>query len=202
MKSDICAGSEELSGGPGPHSAHWDDAWVTPRSCGGQALNPNAAPDADGLETVAPTARTQLLPKVEDVELAEDPVEEVKEASAPWGRFMMLWFCCTLASGILPGQALFAKQFADAGVFSSTCNKDEDTCKDQYLALTGIFSVGQSLAYGFSAPIGLLYDRYGAAGDGRGDLGRFDLRRRARHRDGAGGASRTDGGAFKACLAA
>ncbi|CAK9018428.1 unnamed protein product [Durusdinium trenchii] len=162
MKSDICAGSEELSGGPGPHSAHWDDAWVTPRSCGGQALNPNAAPDADGLETVAPTARTQLLPKVEDVELAEDPVEEVKEASAPWGRFMMLWFCCTLASGILPGQALFAKQFADAGVFSSTCNKDEDTCKDQYLALTGIFSVGQSLAYGFSAPIGLLYDRYGA----------------------------------------
>eukprot|EP00913_Durusdinium_trenchii_P030813 g28858.t1 len=135
------------------------------------------APDADGLETVAPTARTQLLPKVEDVELAEDPVEEVKEASAPWGRFMMRGpsgregrpfrakerlVRAALQKKECGRQALFAKQFADAGVFSSTCNKDEDTCKDQYLALTGIFSVGQSLAYGFSAPIGLLYDRYGA----------------------------------------
>lgn len=112
---------------------------------------------ADSSPTSA-TPATALLPK--DPELGEVE-EEPLDSPQPWGRFMALWVCCTLASGILPGQALFVNQFAESGVFSSMCSK-EGTCKDQFLTLTTIFGVGQSLAYGFSAPIGLLYDRYGA----------------------------------------
>ncbi|CAJ1328214.1 unnamed protein product [Effrenium voratum] len=77
----------------------------------------------------------------------------------PWGRFAALWVCCTLASGILPGQSLFAELFADAGVFGSMCEEGRNACN---LVLTSIFGVGQTVAYGFSAPIGLFYDRWGA----------------------------------------
>eukprot|EP00434_Breviolum_minutum_P001387 symbB.v1.2.001219.t1/scaffold66.1/size357995/22 len=113
-------------------------------------------------EAGSPTSATALLAKEKDPELGQEEEVDALDGPQPWGRFMALWVCCTLASGILPGQALFANQFAEAGVFGSVCGKDVSTCKDQYLALTGIFGVGQSLAYGFSAPIGLLYDRYGA----------------------------------------
>lgn len=63
---------------------------------------------ADSSPTSA-TPATALLPK--DPELGEVE-EEPLDSPQPWGRFMALWVCCTLASGILPGQALFVNQCA------------------------------------------------------------------------------------------
>jgi len=125
-------------------------------------VTPDEVAEVRAPEEPSPTSATALLAKEKDPELGQEDEVDALDGPQPWGRFMALWVCCTLASGILPGQALFANQFAQAGVFGSVCGKDVSTCKDQYLALTGIFGVGQSLAYGFSAPIGLLYDRYGA----------------------------------------
>ncbi|CAE7634349.1 unnamed protein product [Symbiodinium pilosum] len=50
---------------------------------------------------------------------------------------------------------------ADAGVYSSSCPDGKPGCTDQFLVLTSIFGIGQSLAFGFSAPIGLFFDRWG-----------------------------------------
>jgi hypothetical protein len=91
-----------------------------------------------------------------------DKVSQEKATSTPWGRFIILWFCCTLASGILPGQALFIELFAKAGVFSSVCSAGDSTCKDQYLSLTGVFQGGATLAYCFLPVIGLFFDQWGA----------------------------------------
>lgn len=112
--------------------------------------------------SAAQNATAPLL-KSEDVEKAEpDEAPEKEEKPMPWGRFAGLWICCSLAAGVLPGQSLFAEMFANAGVYSSSCEDGKPGCTDQFLVLTSIFGVGQSIAYGFSAPIGLLYDRWGA----------------------------------------
>lgn len=87
--------------------------------------------------------------------------QDQKPQPLPWGRFAVLWACSSLACGLLPGQSLFVEMFADSGVFMSSCADGKTGCTDQVLFLTSIFGAGQSLAYGFSAPIGLLFDRWG-----------------------------------------
>jgi len=107
-----------------------------------------------------PDARSVLLEKS-----GEEP-EVTEEDDPPWLRFIALWLICSLASGILPGQALFVKLFAEAGIYGSVCHhhghEGEPGCKDQFLVLTGLFQTGAGLAAGFLAPIGLFFDRWGA----------------------------------------
>eukprot|EP00929_Paragymnodinium_shiwhaense_P072673 TRINITY_DN3688_c3_g1_i1.p1 TRINITY_DN3688_c3_g1~~TRINITY_DN3688_c3_g1_i1.p1 ORF type:complete len:799 (-),score=199.56 TRINITY_DN3688_c3_g1_i1:131-2527(-) len=106
-----------------------------------------------------------------------------------WTRFAVLWVACSIASGLLPGQSLFVPMFADAGVYGAICkdhdrhdaqhgdrskgkkshkHKDDDDgnaagdCKEQFLAITAVFQTGSVLAVTFLAPIGVLYDRWGA----------------------------------------
>ena len=94
-------------------------------------------------------------------ETYQEEQEEQEKPQPPWARFAALWACSSLACGLLPGQSLFVEMFADSGVFMSSCADGKTGCTDQVLFLTSIFGAGQSLAYGFSAPIGLLFDRWG-----------------------------------------
>eukprot|EP00931_Biecheleriopsis_adriatica_P053533 TRINITY_DN31351_c0_g1_i1.p1 TRINITY_DN31351_c0_g1~~TRINITY_DN31351_c0_g1_i1.p1 ORF type:complete len:724 (+),score=150.18 TRINITY_DN31351_c0_g1_i1:53-2173(+) len=100
--------------------------------------------------------------KPDGYERIDVPQVAEKKDPSPWCRFFVLWIFCSLASGLLPGQALFLDLFADAGVFASVCKDGEAGCKDQYLTITAVFSGGQSVAYMFLMPIGLFYDRWGA----------------------------------------
>jgi len=89
--------------------------------------------------------------------------DQPKESCFPWGQLFVLWVCCSLASGILPGQSRFVKMFAESGVLSSACSHPEFRhCPDQTMALEAAFVVGRLTAYSFFVPIGLLYDRWGA----------------------------------------
>eukprot|EP00439_Symbiodinium_sp_Y106_P030867 s3962_g3.t1 len=83
-------------------------------------------------------------------------------AEMPWMHFLVLWACCSLASGTLSSQSVFVEILAEAGVFHSVCENFAYECADQISALTSVFGVCQSIAYGFSAPIGLMYDLWGA----------------------------------------
>jgi len=100
-----------------------------------------------------------------------------KAAAIPWARFTILWILCGIASGMLPGQALWVKLFADAGIFRAACDGQKvgdtaalsdgesfnmGTCTQQFIALTRVFQTCQCISVVFLAPIGLFYDRFGA----------------------------------------
>ncbi|CAJ1418289.1 unnamed protein product [Effrenium voratum] len=134
----------------------------------GDAAKENSSPVPAKLEK-QPEAKPSSPPKAEDLEL---PVEEAPgsardllvpqksmQKGPPWGRFAALHARLWDPTWAVP---LCEKLFADAGVFGSVCEEGTNGCKDQFLVLTGIFGVGQTVAYGFSAPIGLFYDRWGA----------------------------------------
>jgi len=107
-----------------------------------------------------------------DAAAAKDGEPNDGDARAPpWGRFFILWLCTCAACGLLPGQALFATLFADAGVFGSVCGTSSGShdhkesklgCKNQYVALNGVFATGSTLILMTLAPIGIIYDRWGA----------------------------------------
>jgi len=68
----------------------------------------------------------------------EKPVHSI--SLRQWLRLAGIWLCCTLAAGLLPGQAVFASLFADAGVYGQTCKKEDVPSlmqeKEQHEAVT------------------------------------------------------------------
>ncbi|CAJ1328216.1 unnamed protein product [Effrenium voratum] len=79
----------------------------------GDAAKENSSPVPAKLEK-QPEAKPSSPPKAEDLEEAPGSARDLlvpqksMQKGPPWGRFAALWVCCTLASGILPGQSLFA----------------------------------------------------------------------------------------------
>eukprot|EP00930_Biecheleria_cincta_P104527 TRINITY_DN9688_c0_g1_i2.p1 TRINITY_DN9688_c0_g1~~TRINITY_DN9688_c0_g1_i2.p1 ORF type:complete len:793 (+),score=147.90 TRINITY_DN9688_c0_g1_i2:45-2423(+) len=105
-------------------------------------------------------SRTPLLVPERDEETTATPSSMNRRP--PWGRFLILWVATTLCSGVMPGQALFSKICADAGIYSSVCPHGHDGCKAQFVLITSVFQGGQAVSIMFLAPIGILYDRWGA----------------------------------------
>jgi hypothetical protein len=79
---------------------------------------------------------------------------------AQWARLFVVWLCCTLAAGIIPGQALFAPMFANAGVFGSIC-EGKIPCGAQMVSLNMMLGLGFMLVMLSSLPVGLIFDIYG-----------------------------------------
>lgn len=123
----------------------------------------------DGFQPDADKSMKHLIHQEKEI-FQFDPVQEYDEtlttaessAQMPWIRFLVLWACCSLASGTLSSQSIFVETLAEVGVFHSVCKNFAYGCADQISVLTSVFGVCQSIAYGFSAPIGLMYDLWGA----------------------------------------
>eukprot|EP00928_Gymnodinium_smaydae_P023455 TRINITY_DN19355_c0_g1_i1.p1 TRINITY_DN19355_c0_g1~~TRINITY_DN19355_c0_g1_i1.p1 ORF type:complete len:737 (-),score=118.11 TRINITY_DN19355_c0_g1_i1:300-2510(-) len=87
-----------------------------------------------------------------------------------WVRLVLVWVCCTLAAGLIPGQALFAELFAEAGINGHLC-KHEFPCDAQVASLNMMLGMGMIIIGLCALPIGLIFDTYG--GQTVGTLGAF-----------------------------
>lgn len=88
--------------------------------------------------------------------------EPDEEDQPPWGRFMILWFACVFASGVLPGQALFLGMFSEAGIFQSICGDAGYPCKDQVLTISAVMQTCAAFSMFVMLPCGMFFDRVGA----------------------------------------
>lgn len=90
-----------------------------------------------------------------------EPVESPMCSLNECGRLAIVWICCVMAAGILPGQTVFASMLASAGVFGDCCDGGSYPCAGQLDAVGAALSSSACVAMVMQLPAGLLFDRYG-----------------------------------------
>ncbi|CAE7938226.1 unnamed protein product, partial [Symbiodinium necroappetens] len=134
----------------------------------------------DGFQPDADKSMKHLIHQEKEI-FQFDPVQEYDEtlttaessAQMPWIRFLVFPGSCSLASGTLSSQSIFVQLASTKSTVDSVHKvKIEDTDVFCFFPChliggmnardSGASGVCQSIAYGFSAPIGLMYDLWGA----------------------------------------
>mmetsp|Transcript_2789 Transcript_2789/g.7072 ORF Transcript_2789/g.7072 Transcript_2789/m.7072 type:complete len:759 (-) Transcript_2789:75-2351(-) len=80
----------------------------------------------------------------------------------PWLRLGIIFLCCAICTGVMPGAALFVQLFVDAGVGGSACGNGEGpACDEQYSFVSEAFTSAASIGLIATAAGGFLFDKYG-----------------------------------------
>jgi hypothetical protein len=81
--------------------------------------------------------------------LSLDSMPSLEIPTKTWVLVFLTWFACIICGGILPGQAIFTRLFADAGIFIEVCEgfDTQAACPDQYLALANLFGLLMNVAF-------------------------------------------------------
>jgi len=84
---------------------------------------------------------------------ANTPTRKIELSS--WLRLWALFFVGAVASGLMPGQALFNELFAKSGVAASQCGADEELpCAAQTLRIAYVINVRRGICAPPSPPRG------------------------------------------------
>lgn len=93
----------------------------------------------------------------------EEVGEKEPEEKEDWMPLALAFLFCSAAAGIIPGQTLYNRLFADAGVFKGACpaGHKETTCDEQYLLMAKWIGFGQVFLTFSQVVLGGIFDRWG-----------------------------------------